>query len=199
MNLDAKQMTDVSDDPREMDRLADRLDPHVNRAQILRRFEELFRTGTRPDPRPDGFLPGRLLATSTVGPLDAFALRLAQAWMPWRGKYFDASSSIGLNRFTQTPGTRAAFKVVFPGYTPVLSAADRIEAFPFRNRFGPGEIDPGVEVLKIDYDFEANPAFLIRRILDELVQVAPGRYLGRVLLRAGGRFRPMGFFSLRSQ
>ena len=196
--MEAPQLTDVTDDPRELDRLADRLRPAVNRAEILSRFEELFRSGTRPDPAPQGFLPGRLLATSTVAPLDSVALRLAQAWMPWQGKSFDPLAMTGVNRFTQTAGTRAAFKVVFPGYVPVVSAPDRIEAFPFRNRFGPGEIDPGVEVLKIDYDFEANPSFLIRRILDELVQVAPGRYLGRVLLRLNGRFRPIGFFSLRS-
>jgi hypothetical protein len=195
--LDARQLTDVSDDPRELDRLADRLRPDVNRAVVLDRFEELFRTGARPDPLPEGFLPGRLLATATWTAFDSFTLRLARVWMPWRGKSFASSSMTGLNRFTQAVGTRAAFKLVFPGYTPELSAPDRIEAFPFRNRFGPGEIDPEVEVLKIDYDFEANPGFLIRRILDELVQVAPGRYLGRVLLRVGGRFRPIGFFSLR--
>ena len=196
--MDAKQLTDVSDDPQELDRLADRLRPEVNRSQVLERFEEMFRAGTRPDPLPDGFLPGQLLATSTWAPLDSFALRLARAWMPWRGKSFDPRSMTGVNRFMQTAGTRAAFKAVFPRYQPVHSAPDRIEAFPFRNRIDAGEIDPDVEVLKIDYDFEANPDFLIRRILDELVQVAPGRYLGRVLLRAGVRFRPIGFFSLRS-
>jgi hypothetical protein len=89
-------------------------------------------------------------------------------------------------------------RAVWRRYTPEYVGPDRVEAFPFRTRVAPGELDPGVDVLKIDYDFEANPDFMIRRILDELVQVAPGRYLGRVLLRLNGRFRPIGFFSLRS-
>ena len=66
-----------------------------------------------------------------------------------------------------------------------------------RNRIEPGAADPDVRVFKIDYDFEANPG-LIRRILDEMVQVAPGRYLGKVLFRARGTFHPIGFFSLRA-
>ena len=52
-----------------------------------------------------------------------------------------------------------------------------------------------MRVLKIDYDFEANPT-LIRHILDELVQIAPGHHLGKVLFRSGNRFHRIGFFSL---
>ena len=47
-----------------------------------------------------------------------------------------------------------------------------------------------------DYDFAVNPGFVIRRILDEVVQVADGVYLGKVLLRARERFHRVGFFSL---
>jgi hypothetical protein len=78
---------------------------------------------------------------------------------------------------------------------PEVLWPDRLEAFPFRTGLSGGELDPGVNVMKIDYDFEANPA-LIRHILDELVQIAPGRYLGKVLFRSGGRYRRIGFFSL---
>ncbi|HEX9236716.1 MAG TPA: hypothetical protein VF972_10610, partial [Actinomycetota bacterium] len=66
-------------------------------------------------------------------------------------------------------------------------------------RVAPGAVDPDVEVLKIDYDFEANPGFLIRRILDEVVQVDAGTYLGKILFRIGPRLRPIGFFSLHRQ
>ena len=71
-----------------------------------------------------------------------------------------------------------------------------VQVFPFRNRIERGAIDPNVKVLKIDYDFEANPSLLIRRILDELVQVDDGLYLGKVLMRWRGSFRRAGFFSL---
>ena len=183
-------------DAREIDMLADRLHPAVNRAQVLVRFDERFGSGTAPDPLPDGFLPGRLLATTTWAPLDGLARRMAGLWMPWQGKTLFRERSAGVNRFLTN--VRVPMRAVWPRYTPEHVGPDRVEAFPFRTRIAPGELDPGVDVLKIDYDFEANPDFMIRRILDELVQVAPGRYLGKVLFRARGRFHPIGFFSLRT-
>jgi hypothetical protein len=190
------RLSEQARDPRELDELADRLQPRVNRQMILDRFDELFVSGTAPDPVPEGFLSGRLLATSTWPWLDAASQRLAQLWMPWKGKSFSPASSIGLNRFARS--ARIPLKSVFPSYIPEFVGPDRVEAFPFRTRVAPGGLDPNVQVLKIDYDFEANPSFVIRRILDELVQVAPGRYLGKVLFRIGDRFHPIGFFSLRS-
>ncbi|HXJ66518.1 MAG TPA: hypothetical protein VNN79_22390, partial [Actinomycetota bacterium] len=100
------------------------------------------------------------------------------------------------NRFL--PNSRIPMKVVFPKYSPETVTVNRIEAFPFRNRVAPGAVDPDLETFKIDYDFDANPDFLIRRILDEVVQIAPGRLLGKILFRVSGRFHLIGYFSLRS-
>ncbi len=187
---------ELADDAREIEVLADRLRPATNRAEVLARFDESFRSGVAPDPRPDGFLPGRLLATSIWSPVDGFIRRTTSLWMPWQGKTLDREAATGVNRFL--PNARMPLKAIFPKYTPQYSGADRIEAFPFRTRIAPGELDPGVDVLKIDYDFEANPDFIVRRVLDEVVQVAPGRYLGKVLFRARGDYHPIGFFSLRT-
>lgn len=78
----------------------------------------------------------------------------------------------------------------------------RYAAFPFRTYEGAGVVDTDRRVLKIDYDSDENPSFLIRDILDELVQIVPGVYLGKALL---SRYRPMnpiwrlaGYFALRS-
>ena len=116
--------------------------------------------------------------------------------MPWLGKSFDPQAMTGVN--VLTTGARGPMRVVWPGYEPEREFADRIEAFPFRNRIAPGEVDPGVDVLKIDYDIAANPQFVIRRILDELVQVEEGFYLGKILFRRQGAWRPIGFFTLES-
>ena len=158
----------------------------------------MFRSGSPPDPVPDGFLPGRLLATSTWGPWDGVVQRMAAAWMPWLGKSFDAATSTGLNRFAVLPGLRPAFRVLWPRYRLVSETTDQIEAFEFRNRRDRGAVDPELQVYKIDYDFESNPGFVIRRILDELVQVDDGVYLGKVLMRLGDRFHPVGFFMLET-
>jgi hypothetical protein len=183
-------------DPDEIHRLADRLRPAENRAQILARLDALFRAGRPPDPAPSGFLPGRLLGTSIWMPFDGLVRRVASVWMPWMGKSMDPYTSTGVNRFI--PSARIPLKAVFPAYTPERITAQRIDAFPFRTWVGPGRLDPDLEVFKIDYDFEANPSYLIRQILDELVQVGPDRYLGKVLFRVGGRYHPIGFFALRS-
>jgi hypothetical protein len=196
MSARPQPITDVRDDPGELDALADRLHPGRVRAEVLARFDEIFRTGSAPNPLPEGFLPGRLLATSIQPQLDGLIRRIASLWMPWRGKVFDPATSTGVNRFLSN--IRLPMRVVWPGYTPVEVTARKVEAFAFRNRIEPGALDPHLSVYKIDYDFEANPGFIIRRILDELVQVAPGRYLGKVLFRLGDRFHPIGFFSLRS-
>jgi hypothetical protein len=198
MHMSAQPLgiADVRDDPGELDALADRLHPARVRADVLARFDDIFRTGSAPDPLPDGFLPGRLLATSIQPQLDGLLRRIASLWMPWRGKVFDPDSSTGVNRFL--PNVRLPMRAVWPGYAPVEVTARKVEAFAFRNRIEPGALDPELNVYKIDYDFEANPGFIIRRILDELVQVAPGRYLGKVLFRVGERYHPIGFFSLRS-
>jgi hypothetical protein len=178
--------------------LADALYPGVSRRRALMELDATFRTGNPPDPLPDGFLAGRVLGTSTWGPWDGMVQRIARSFMPWKGKSFDTQTSTGLNRFSGGAAERRLLKVLWPGYRPVSDTADRIEAFEFRNRLDEGAVDPGLQVYKIDYDFEANPRLLIRRILDELVQIDDGLYLGKILMRAGGRFRPVGFFMLES-
>jgi len=196
MSAQPLTIADIRDDPREVDALADRLDPRRNRAQVLARLNEIYRSGTAPDPLPEGFMPGRLLGMSVQPQLDGVVRRIAALWMPWQGKVFDPDTMTGVNRFL--PNVRIPMKVVFPKHVPEETTAFKVEAFPFRNRIAPGAVDPDIETFKIDYDFEANPDFLIRRILDEVVQIAPGRLLGKILFRVGERQHLIGYFSLRS-
>jgi hypothetical protein len=68
-------------------------------------------------------------------------------------------------------------------------------ALAFATSAGPGALDPGVEVLRIDYDLPGN-APIFRRILDELVEVEPGVYLGQALLRRRGGHSRLAWFAL---
>ncbi len=188
-------VVDVRRPSDELDRLAERLIPGRNRAEVISRMDAMFAGGVAPDPPPSGFHTGRLLATSTWGPWDGVVMRIAQAWMPWLGKRFSPSTGTGLNCFTPTTATRVWLRALFPRHAPEANTPSRLEAFPFRTCVGPGKLDRDVSVLKIDYDFEANPT-PIRHILDELVQIAPGRYMGKVLFRSGTRYHRIGFFSL---
>ena len=76
-----------------------------------------------------------------------------------------------------------------------------LTAFRFRTYTGPGKVDQDRETLKSDYDSADNPGLLIRDILDELVEIVPGAYLGKVLLRRGSadspRWKLVGYFALQ--
>ena len=178
----------------QVDEIRSRLDPAQTRTSALVELDALFRTGRAPDPLPEGMLSGRLVTMSLWGPSDALVRRIAGMWMPWLGKSFDPATMQGVNVLTKN--ARGPMRALWPSYEPERELVDRIEAFPFRNRIAPGELDPQVDVLKIDYDFGANPGFIIRRILDELVQIEDGFYLGKILLRRRGSWLPIGFFSL---
>jgi hypothetical protein len=178
----------------ELEQLIERLDPKLNREWVLQRLQEIFVAGQVPDPVPEGFLRGRLVTMSMSGPFDGGVRRLAHLWMPWLGKSFDPETSSGINILKK--GAAAPMKLLWPKHSPRRDLGDRIEAFPFQTWVGAGKVDPEIQVLKIDYDFEANPGFIIRDILDELVQVADRLYLGKVLLRWRGSHQLVGYFSL---
>jgi hypothetical protein len=80
--------------------------------------------------------------------------------VPWKGKKFRVSDQGGLNVFVTKEG-----------------ALD--ERYPFRTYVGKGIKDKKLQVLKIDYGVKGNPWWL-RRIVDEVVEVAPGQLLGKV-------------------
>ncbi len=81
----------------------------------------------------------------------------------WAGKKFDASHSVGINEFHAIDGLLA-------------------EKYPFVTTVAQGVNDTGVSVLDIDYNIPANPWWL-RPVLDEIVQVSPDQYLGKMQLR----------------
>ena len=177
--------------------IQDRLQPKAVRADALAELDSLFRGGTAPHPAPDGFLPGDLVTMSLTRPSDAFVRWVSGHYMPWLGKKFDPNTNEGINILR--PAARSQMKLLWKSYVPQVAADGNLEAFPFKTRVAPGALDPNVDVLKIDYDFDANPSFLIRHILDELVQIDEGLYLGKILYRTRNSWHPIGFFSLRDQ
>lgn len=176
--------------------LQERLHPDVVRNEVISSLEEMFRSGTTPDPPPQGFHPGRALTSTLTGLVDGLGRRLGDVYMPWLGKSFDAERREGIN--VLLPSARIPMKVLWPRYEPEPTGSGRMNAFRFRTYVAPGAVDPGLDVLKIDYDLDPNPSFIIRDILDEIVQVEEGLYLGKVLYRREPGFRRIGFFTLQS-
>ncbi len=95
----------------------------------------------------------------------------------WQGKKFDEAKGIGINIFDGKPS--------------------HSEKYPFRTYIGKGILDKKTDVLKIEYNLPQNH-FWMKPVLDELVQVAPGTYLGKMHVRLIPGFPfTLAFFELK--
>ncbi|HEX6383492.1 MAG TPA: hypothetical protein VF177_02375 [Anaerolineae bacterium] len=169
-----------------------------DRARGLAALNELFRGGQVPEPALDGRYAGELVALDIAPGLTQLAAAISARWLPWQGKTFDAGRAQGDNVFTRDSLLLAhLFWPFYRGY--VDDSPHTYRAFAFRTWIGTGVADPDRQVLKIDYDLPGNPRLKVRRVLDELVQVAEGFYLGKAHLRRWwGTWQTVAYFSLRS-
>jgi hypothetical protein len=159
---------------------------------------ELYKLGDPPRDL-DGPTEGILVVPLIQRAFDRFATTLTAAWMPWLGKAFDSKAQRGYNRLA--PSARWPAKALWPLYS-TSEDEDARHAFDFETAIEPGKADPDVEVLKIDYGpVASNPRLVIRRIRDELVQIVPDTYLGKILWRSGdgdeATYSCIGYFALR--
>ena len=139
---------------------------------------ELFRTGTPPTDL-DGPTDGMLVMTTTNPVLDPAVRAITGLWMPWQGKRFDLAAETGDNRMVESSSLPS--KLLWPLYS-MKDAADGKLAFDFQTYVEAGKDDPDRQVMVIDYaNVESNPRMLIRQIRDELVEIVPGAYLGKIL------------------
>src|SRR5579859_763268 len=161
----------------------------------LARLNEIFAQGTLPSQPLDGRYRGTLLTTSLNPVWDAFNRAFFGLWLPWKGKVFNAAAQTGDNMFTND-GLWLS-RLVFPGYQGYIAdGAGRSRALTFRTYTGAGQDDPAVQVLKLDYNLEVNPSFVVRDVLDELVQVGEGYYLGKAHLHRPRGWRCAAYFAL---
>jgi|DewCreStandDraft_2_1066082.scaffolds.fasta_scaffold00601_32 hypothetical protein len=174
---------------------AARLQLHRDREFGQIALNALFRRGTVPLPPLDGRYRGELVAL-ILPPLLSLAGRAALTlWMPWQGKLFDAARHEGKNLF----GGRGAWllRLFWPAYHGWRPDGRGLRGLRFYTSIAPGVLDPDLRVLRLDYNLEENPRLLVRSIFDELVQLAPGYYLGKACMRrSGGAPRCLAFFSL---
>ena len=158
-------------------------------------LNELFRLGTAPT-NLHGPTEGILVMTTTNDKFDAAVRAITALWMPWQGKRFDNQAGTGDNRLTKSTG------VVGKLLWPLYSMRDHVDgklAFDFKTYVEAGKEDPDVDVMVIDYaDIEDNPKLVIRKIRDELVEVVPGVYLGKILYNTGSGYYKLGYFALRT-
>lgn len=158
-------------------------------------LNELFRLGTAPTDL-HGPTEGMLVMTTTNPKFDAAVRAITALWMPWQGKRFDNQAATGDNRLTKSTGLVG--KLLWPLY----SMKDHIDgklAFDFKTYVEPGKDDPDINVMVIDYaDIESNPKLIIRSVRDELVELVPGVYLGKILFKTDSGYNKIGYFALRT-
>jgi hypothetical protein len=142
-----------------------------------------FLKGSLPSEPPDGFYRGS-------------AYLLGKRPVPWLGKSFERVNDLGFNIFT--PNGAKLLKLMTPFYDRFRVNTDgNTEAYNFQTSSGQGFKDKAIDSFKLDYDSPENP-FLIRIILDEIVEVAPQKFLGKVHLNVfPGYYATIGFFGLQ--
>jgi hypothetical protein len=160
-----------------------------NGLETLRR---LFRLGK--PAQPDGRYEGELVALSTGLLSDPFFEWMTRIYLPWLGKTFDRAAATGDNVFSDNAWSKATEKFGWPEYR-IANPDGTVRVFPFRTYVAPGIEDPDLDVLKIDYHEAPNP-LPVRRIVDELVELPGGYYLGKAHMRGLREFRRVCFFGL---
>lgn len=89
----------------------------------------------------------------------------------WTGKTFDVATGLGINNFK-----------------------DGNKLYPFRFYAGQGLSDK-IPLLKIDYNQPQN-SWWVRHVVDEVVQTAPGHFLGKIHTKFIGLTFTVGYFTL---
>lgn len=168
----------------------------TDRSGSMETLNALFKLGTAPDPALDGRYRGELTTTTMHPALDSFGRTFSRLWLPWKGKRFRATAQVGDNVFTPSaPIVGRLFWPTFSDYRPYKPGL--YTAFDFRTYTGEGLRDPEMTVLKLDYGDPANPGFLVRSVIDELVQLSGNYYLGKAFLSSrSGDYRLAAFFAL---
>ena len=170
----------------------------LGRRRATDHLSELYKLGDPPTGL-DGPTEGILVVPLIQGAFDRVLSTVTGGWMPWLGKSFDAAENRGYNRLAAS--ARWPAKLLWPFYG-TSDDGDARHAFDFETAIEPGKADPEVQVLKIDYGpVESNPRLVIRQIRDELVELVPDTYLGKILWRSGvdteATYANIGYFALK--
>jgi len=169
-----------------------------DRAKFRAALDDLFRAGKPPTHPLDGRYTGGLLLIDVAPGLTHSVEAITSAWLPWQGKTFDALCASGNNIFTRDSFLLA--RLFNPLYRGIAAdGPNTYRAFTFITYLAPGKFDPDRQVFKIDYDLPDNPSITIRRVLDEIVQLKDGVFLGKAHVKWWwGAWQTVAYFTLES-
>jgi len=161
-------------------------------------LNEMFRLGDAPPIDLNGPTEGILVMFTIEDHLDATLRPLILAAKPWDGKKFDAEHHTGINSMSK--GMSIAGKFFWPMYTMKTDETGHKWAFDFKTFIEPSVDDPNVNVFVIEYkDVESNPNLIVKKVRDEMVELVPTVYLGKIMYRLdSGDHTKLGYFALRT-
>lgn len=169
-----------------------------DRRRGLAELVRLFDAGVAPDSALRGRFMGQFEAFK-IGPgISQLGESVDRTWRPWQGKTFAGVEAMGDNRLRHN--TFPLVRLLAPTYNAFKAdTRTTYRAFPFRTCVAPGRDNPAQSVLKIDYNLPVNPGWSVRRILDELVQIDEGVFLGKAYVKWWwGAWQQWAFFSLNA-
>jgi hypothetical protein len=168
----------------------------TDREGSMETLDALFEMGRLPNPTLDGRYRGELVSLTMQPMLDSAGKGLARFWMPWMGKRFNSAAQSGDNVVMRSASIVGhLFWPTFFDYRPYKPGLYTV--FDFRTYTGPSLGDADKDVLKLDYDNESNPGFLVRAVVDEVVQLSDDYYLGKAFLKGSKGYKLAAFFALR--
>ncbi|MBF6355141.1 hypothetical protein IU449_11415 [Nocardia higoensis] len=184
-------------DPRRAQELAWEWIRELGDADDRAALAELFGHGVAEAPRTrtEGIPVGRMRHI----PLEGIANAILAANCPWTGKTFHPGGG-GYNRVKWWAAPAVA--VLNPRW--MRREGGQVTSFPFDTAVARGVVEPHVDVVAITYNRPEyhNPSgvALLADVIDELVQIVPGVYLGRATVPgpSGGHVLS-GYFALRPE
>lgn len=162
-------------------------------------LNEMFRLGATPPIDLNGPTEGIAVMFTIQDHMDAVLRPVIEATKVWDGKKFDAESHTGINSMSK--GMSIAGKLFWPMYTMKTDETGHKWAFDFKTFIEPSVDDANVNVFVIDYkDVESNPSLIVKKVRDEMTELVPTVYLGKIMYRLdSGDHTKLGYFALRTK
>ena len=163
------------------------------------RLPWLFAQGNGEAPAPDGDTEGMVMnlhGSFMMRTLDR-AVRLGQLLgrIGWTGKTFNPTTGTGYNRVSTSTAIPA--RIAMPHYK-LQKQGKELLGFDFHHRIDTSPVPPHLQVRAITYD---EPSFknplILPKVRDEIVEIVPDVFLGRVVYRAKHGWDIVGYFALR--
>lgn len=115
--------------------------------------------------------------------------------MGWTGKTFNPETGTGYNRVTAS--TYVPARLAMPHYK-LQKQGRELLGFDFHHRIDTSPVAPHLQVRGITYDEPSfNNPLILPKVRDEIVEIVPDVFLGRVVYRAKHGWDIVGYFALR--